>query len=86
MNAKLKVLLASFAAACSASASAGVWRPAERWRGFNLQDVHWKFGRVEFSEDDFAFMKEFGFNFARLPLSYRRWPKNPDDWTSIDPS
>ena len=86
MNVKLKVLLAAFAAACSASASVGVWRPTERWRGFNLQDVHWKLGRVEFSEDDFAFMKEFGFNFARLPLSYRRWLKDPDDWTSIDPS
>ena len=68
-----------------ASQSEGVWRPTERWRGFNLQSYRWKEGRVEFSEDDFAFMKEFGFNFARLPLSYRRWLKNQDDWTSIDP-
>ena len=62
-----------------------VWRPTERWRGFNLQDAHWKHGWVEFDEDDFAFMKEFGFNFARLPLSYRRWLKDPADWESIDP-
>ena len=63
-----------------------VWRPTERWRGFNLQDSHWKHGRVEFDENDFLFMKEFGFNFARLPLNYRRWLKDPDDWESIDPA
>ena len=62
------------------------WTPGERWRGFNLQDAHWQKGWIEYDEDDFAFMKEFGFNFARLPLSYRRWLKNPDDWESIDPS
>ena len=62
------------------------WTPGERWRGFNLQDAHWQKGWVEYDEDDFAFMKEFGFNFARLPLSYRRWLKNPDDWESIDPA
>ena len=62
------------------------WMPGERWRGFNLQDAHWQKGWIEYDEDDFAFMKEFGFNFARLPLNYRRWLKNPDDWESIDPS
>ena len=62
------------------------WTPGERWRGFNLQDSHWQKGWVEYDEDDFAFMKTFGFNFARLPLSYRRWLKNPDDWESIDPA
>ena len=78
--------LVCVAAALAASLlNADVWRPAERWRGFNLQQSHWKHGFVEFEEDDFAFMKEFGFNFARLPLTYRRWISNPDDWESIAP-
>ncbi|MBR1870247.1 MAG: cellulase family glycosylhydrolase [Kiritimatiellae bacterium] len=51
-------------------------RPAERWRGFNITDL----SRFEpahesapphFVEDDFVFMREHGFNFARIPLDYR---------------
>ena len=80
-----RFLFAVMCASALASASAAVWRPTERWRGFNLQDGHWRDGWIEYSEDDFAFMKEFGFNFARLPLSYRRWLANPDDWESIAP-
>lgn len=72
-------------AGTAVSTFADVWLPTERWRGFNLQDGHWRDGWIEYSEDDFAFMKEFGFNFARLPLSYRRWLSNPDDWESIAP-
>lgn len=82
---KCRFLFSAVCACALASAYADVWRPTERWRGFNLQDGHWRDGWIEYSEDDFAFMKEFGFNFARLPLSYRRWLSNPDNWESIAP-
>lgn len=77
--------LAVFSAA-SAGQAGETWRPKERWRGFNLQDCHWKYGAIEYDENDFVFMREFGFNFARLPLNYRRWLKDPMDWESIDAS
>lgn len=55
-----------------------------RWRGFNLLE---KFiasvENTRFRESDFAWMSEWGFNFARLPLSYRCW-SDPKDWHKID--
>lgn len=57
-----------------------------RWRGFNLQG---RFGNPgnpytgpAFEEFDFATMAEWGFDFARLPLSYWDW-SNRDDWTVV---
>ncbi|HYA61720.1 MAG TPA: cellulase family glycosylhydrolase, partial [Candidatus Sulfotelmatobacter sp.] len=57
-----------------------------RWRGFNIQA---KFGWPQhpydgpaFDEFDFATMAEWGFDFARLPLSYWNWGSR-DDWTLI---
>ncbi len=54
-----------------------------RWRGFNLLE---KFiASVEnsrFRESDFAWMAEWGFNFARLPMSYRCW-SDPKNWREL---
>lgn len=57
-----------------------------RWRGFNLQG---RFGNPgnpytgpAFEEFDFATMAEWGFDFARLPLSYWDWSSR-DDWTVV---
>jgi len=57
-----------------------------RWRGFNIQA---KFGWPQhpydgpaFDEFDFATMAEWGFDFARLPLSYWNWGSR-DDWALI---
>lgn len=57
-----------------------------RWRGFNLQG---RFGwpghpwsGKAFDEFDFATMAEWGFDFARLPLSYWVWGSR-DDWSVI---
>jgi len=55
------------------------WRPKERWCGFNLVGMFshgaWKKGSKDipgrFPEDHFQWMREWGFNFARLPLDYR---------------
>jgi endoglucanase len=57
-----------------------------RWRGFNLQGrFPWPghpYDGPAFDEFDFATMAEWGFDFARLPLSYWVWGSR-DDWTLI---
>jgi endoglucanase len=57
-----------------------------RWRGFNLQG---RFGwpghpyeGTAYQESDFEAMREWGFDFARLPLSYWVWGSK-DDWSLI---
>jgi endoglucanase len=60
-------------------------KPA-RWRGFNLQEKftespdewatvapEWGRSNEAFREADFANIAELGFNFVRLPMSYRCW-------------
>ena len=64
------------------------WRPGVRWCGFNLLGMFCQtkmengdrriFGY--FPEDRFQWMKEWGFNFARLPLDYRFFVEK-GDWT-----
>ena len=58
-----------------------------RWRGFNLQGRFAMPGRPyvgrAFDEFDFATMAEWGFDFARLPLSYWVW-SSKDDWSIIN--
>ena len=63
----------------------GTTHPLPRYRGFNIQ---WQRRPGEttkpaFAEQDFAYMQQWGFNFARIPLSYWIWGK-PTDWTYID--
>jgi endoglucanase len=56
-----------------------------RWRGFNLL-AKFNANRPEaFLERDFAWIKEWGFDFVRLPMSYHCWAK-PDiyEWTNLD--
>lgn len=76
-----EVLLSETPAYSLASQSA---RHIPRYRGFNLQwerdpGAH----NPPFAESDFAMMQEWGFNFARIPLSYWIWSK-PANWMSID--
>ncbi len=46
-----------------------------RWRGFNLMQkfIARKEGNPPFPESDFSLIAEWGFDFARLPLSYHCW-------------
>jgi endoglucanase len=55
-----------------------------RWRGFNLTDkcVQRVSGNPPFQESDFALIAEWGFDFARLPLSYLCWT-DPSDWLKM---
>ncbi len=59
-------------------------RRLPRWRGFNLTEkcVKRARGNPPFKESDFALLAEWGFDFARLPLSYLCWTE-PDDWLKL---
>ncbi len=56
-----------------------------RWRGFNLLAKFDPARAKPFREHDFALMQEWGFDFARLPMSYHCWSKpDPAVWTQMD--
>ena len=80
----MKRLLLLVVLMCSLTAVAEPWKPTERWRGFNLLEMF--NARYEpFKENDFKWMKEWGFNFVRLPMDYRGWIKDKD-WEQFDES
>jgi endoglucanase len=55
-----------------------------RWRGFNLLEKFIATSRNDpFSEADFEMIKELGFDFVRLPMSYWCW-SDPKDWKKLD--
>ncbi|TCD01186.1 glycoside hydrolase family 5 protein [Pedobacter psychroterrae] len=78
-------------------AAAGIFAPAlqglaaellpsnklPKWRGFNLLEKFNSDVNQPFKEWDFKKMAEWGFDFARLPMSYHCWSK-PDDWMKMD--
>src|SRR5262245_12197719 len=55
-----------------------------RWRGFNLTENVSKWGErtPPYRESDFKLLQKWGFNFARLPLSYLLWTE-PNDWLKV---
>lgn len=72
------------------------FRKLPRWRGFNLQEKfqdqpddlsklapEWSFYNEPFKEADFRMIAGFGFDFVRLPMSYKCWTKN-GDWRTFD--
>ena len=52
-----------------------------RWHGFNLQEKFNAGRNRPFAESDFAWMKEWGFDFVRLPMDYRCWTDKNDPYT-----
>jgi endoglucanase len=63
-----------------------------RWRGFNLQEKfthkpdewltiapEWGMSNDPFRESDFEMIAELGFDFVRLPMSYKCW-SDENDW------
>ncbi len=54
-----------------------------RYRGANLTELTGGQRGRSFLESDFAWLREWGFDFARLPLSYWAWSA-PGDWMHID--
>jgi len=70
-----------------------------RWRGFNLQekftdrpdewaamDPEWGRSNEPFVETDFEWMAQWGFNFVRLPMSYRCWTDPNDPFLLLEPT
>jgi endoglucanase len=54
-----------------------------RYRGFNLLEKFSHRGpRWKFQEEDFQIMADWGFDFARIPMSYWNWASK-DDWFTI---
>ena len=51
-----------------------------RWRGFNLLEMFTMRSRGDFVEDDFKWMRDWGFDFVRLPTVYRLWIEDGDDY------
>jgi endoglucanase len=51
-----------------------------RWRGFNLLDMFTMRSRGDFREDDFKWIRDFGFDFVRFPACYRLWIEDGDDY------
>jgi len=49
-----------------------------RWRGFNLQYLFTEGMNSEPFEDDFRWAQDWGFDFFRLPMSYRLWTDKQD--------
>ena len=95
MNTTRRTFLGGAAAmaACGRAAEAVAdWTPATRWRGVNLLGMFRcpttglaPDPRVDghFVEWEFQALREWGFNFARLPLDYRILVKE-DSWTNLD--
>lgn len=55
-----------------------------RYRGFNLLAKFGAWGpRRKFDEEDFEIMNDWGFDFARIPMSYWNWASR-DDWYKIN--
>jgi len=65
-----------------------------RWRGFNLQYLYRAGGELaKPDEDHFRWIADWGFDFVRIPMSYRTWLKKktrrgesitPDDAFQVD--
>lgn len=50
--------------------------PLPKWKGFNLQYLYrLNDGAQEPQEEHFKWIAEWGFNFVRMPMSYRLWLK-----------
>ena len=91
-----KLRIACVAALAVRSLSAAPEIPdVANWHGFNLLGMfRWEHSTDPillkdcspgyFREEQFRWMKEWGFNFARLPLDYRSFLVSTNDWTKFN--
>lgn len=56
-----------------------------RWRGFNLLEMFTVKSDGNFREDDFRWMRDWGFNFARIPACYTLWIEDDDPYKLHEP-
>ncbi len=76
-------LLAAGTSAAPAGSTPRAQPRIPRWRGFNLTELARGTRGQAFHEEDFACMAGWGFDFARLPMSYWSW-SDVHDWKRID--
>jgi len=70
--------------ACSQSKTIQGMTKYSGYRGFNLLAKFSGTGpKRKFEEEDFEIMADWGFDFARIPMSYWNWA-SVDDWYNID--
>ncbi|MBN1642581.1 MAG: cellulase family glycosylhydrolase [Anaerolineae bacterium] len=62
----------------SPAGTAATRRRLPRWRGFNLLEMFTTRSEGDFQEDDFRWMSEWGFDFARIPMCYTLWTVGDD--------
>jgi len=60
-------------------------RSLPRWRGFNLLEMFTTRSSGDFQEDDFRWMSDWGFDFARIPMCYTLWIKDDDVYDIYEP-
>ena len=56
-----------------------------RWRGFNLLEMFTTQSQGDFQEDDFRWMSDWGFDFARIPMCYTLWIVGDDAYDIYEP-
>ncbi len=56
-----------------------------RWRGFNLLEMFTTRSNGNFREDDFRWMRDWGFNFVRIPACYTLWTEGEDVYRLHEP-
>lgn len=56
-----------------------------RWRGFNLLEMFTVKSTGDFQEDDFRWMADWGFDFARIPACYTLWIEDDDPYKLYEP-
>ena len=69
------------------AAEAAAQNTIPRWRGFNLLSFFQALSpsdrsSCELVEDDLRWMRDWGFDFVRLPMSYRCW-SGPERWREL---
>ena len=56
-----------------------------RWRGFNLLNAFTTRSQMDFQEDHFRWIADWGFNFVRIPACYTLWIENDDAYQLAEP-
>lgn len=85
---KRRAFLKASAVAALASASPPPLLASKQlptWRGFNLVELYNENTLDKFYETDFQLIKEWGFNYIRIPMNYRAYT-DPKNWEDINES
>jgi len=78
------IIISLYSCLCAEEEKDAIIKQLPRWRGFNLlEKFHLNWINTQFKEEDFKWIKEWGFNFVRLPMDYRVWIRD-NDWNKFN--